>query len=259
MRPLGNQTGRARRNLLGPLRPGFAMPASHALVVTDADVYTRKPAPPPPLAARLLIGYDALAEGIADVRYWLFLASVGPHYEVWQSWSFGLDPVPDALPAEALQAPYPAVPLVGLGDRLGRAITFTAPPWSQDVAEQLAAVLVRCRFPFEQPRAGVHGGLLSAAVWDEALEAFHRELDDHRREALERYEANPSALVGTARDLGLRPEPSQTGPSSWSANCPGTQHWIRIDAETDRWGCGYCKRKGGADELRAFVRDRRGD
>ena len=55
------------------------MPASHALVVTDVDVYTRKPAPPPPLAARLLIGYDALAEGIADVRYWLFLASAGSH------------------------------------------------------------------------------------------------------------------------------------------------------------------------------------
>jgi hypothetical protein len=30
-----------------------------------------------------------------------------------------------------------------------------------------------------------------------------------------------------------------------------------IGADTNTWGCGWCKRKGGPEELKAFVVERR--
>jgi len=46
------------------------------------------------------------------------------------------------------------------------------------------------------------------------------------------------------------------GPDYWYATCPGMNHSLEIRASTGEFFCGYCKRKGGAAELRAFVRER---
>ena len=66
----------------------------------------------------------------------------------------------------------------------------------------------------------------------------------------------PSEIVPTARELGLCPEPSNTAVGYWIANCPGTQHSIQLRPSTEEWFCGYCKRKGSSEELRAFRRER---
>lgn len=66
----------------------------------------------------------------------------------------------------------------------------------------------------------------------------------------------PSEIVHTARELGLCPEPSNTAVGYWIANCPGTQHSIELRPSTEEWFCGYCKRKGSSEELRAFRRER---
>jgi hypothetical protein len=78
-----------------------------------------------------------------------------------------------------------------------------------------------------------------------------------------RYESNaeaaalvPSRLVEVARELGLCPEPTGTGKTHWQANCPGTNHPLYIEAAAESFGCGYCRRKGGEAELRAFVAER---
>lgn len=66
----------------------------------------------------------------------------------------------------------------------------------------------------------------------------------------------PGRLVEVARELGLCPEPTGTGKTHWQARCPGTGHPLYIEAAAESFGCGWCRRKGGEAELRAFVAER---
>lgn len=56
--------------------------------------------------------------------------------------------------------------------------------------------------------------------------------------------------------LGLDPRPAGHNHNAWMANCPRTSHWLMISAEQNEFGCGYCRRKGGPAELRAFYETR---
>ena len=59
----------------------------------------------------------------------------------------------------------------------------------------------------------------------------------------------------------LYPEPEGHSPDSWKANCPSDrQHHIMISTSSrsdHSWGCGYCKRKGGLEELKQWVETKR--
>ncbi len=231
-----------------------------AITITEGDFYLQKPAGSPPPQARLLLSYEAVCDMIVDVQYWLFLHSDGAAHEVWQATDLGRDLDLAALPPEALRAPYAPFstePLLEAGWRIGRIAAFTGPDWSADVARDLVGVLVRGRFRHEYSQGVIHEGLLTGADWRAAVDALTREFEANRGAAMERDARVPSVLVETARALRLQPEPSRTSPTSWSANCPGTHHWISINAESERWGCGYCKRNGGPEELWAFVTERK--
>jgi hypothetical protein len=78
---------------------------------------------------------------------------------------------------------------------------------------------------------------------------------DAREQAARSYADAPIVLA--ARECRLNPEPSGTSPIAWMARCPGTNHSLMIGADTNTWGCGWCKRKGGPEELKAFVVERR--
>jgi len=64
-------------------------------------------------------------------------------------------------------------------------------------------------------------------------------------------------ILHAARELKLDPEPSGTSPGSWQARCPATQHYLMIQAHNGEFGCGYCRWRGGVNELRKFVASRR--
>ena len=96
-------------------------------------------------------------------------------------------------------------------------------------------------------------GIIAESEYKGIIDALKQELDQYVKAA----HANRSPIVDTAEGLGLCPEPTGRGPYSWSANCPGTSHHLFISTESDTFGCGYCRRKGGSDELRDFVWDRR--
>ena len=64
-------------------------------------------------------------------------------------------------------------------------------------------------------------------------------------------------IILVARELELNPQPTGTGPDYWQATCPMTNHPLYINAAENEFGCGWCKRKGGIKELRAFVKERR--
>lgn len=113
---------------------------------------------------------------------------------------------------------------------------------------------VRARFGFAGPSGMREAGLIEARDL-EALTARIRA----EREAAERAaeEWRSAEIVQVAEALGLGPRPSGGKPTSWEANCPGTNHSLMIHAGTGEWGCGYCCRKGGEEELRKFVAGRR--
>ena len=66
-----------------------------------------------------------------------------------------------------------------------------------------------------------------------------------------------ASIVQVAEALRLGPRPSGGKPTSWLANCPGTNHSLMIHAGTGEWGCGYCCKRGRVQHLRLFVEGRR--
>jgi hypothetical protein len=64
--------------------------------------------------------------------------------------------------------------------------------------------------------------------------------------------------VLAARECQLNPRPSGTSPTAWIANCPGTNHFLMIGTQDNTFSCGWCKRRGGPEELRAFAAERKG-
>ena len=64
-------------------------------------------------------------------------------------------------------------------------------------------------------------------------------------------------LIIYCAEQKLYPEPEGHSPHSWKANCPsGRQHHIMISTsspEDHSWGCGYCKKKGGLEELKNWI------
>lgn len=64
-------------------------------------------------------------------------------------------------------------------------------------------------------------------------------------------------LIIYCTEQKLYPEPEGHSSHSWKANCPsGRQHHIMISTsspENHSWGCGYCKKKGGLEELKNWI------
>jgi hypothetical protein len=66
-----------------------------------------------------------------------------------------------------------------------------------------------------------------------------------------------SELVAVARELELHPEPTGTNGDHWRAICPGTQHFIEMRAARNMFYIAGIVGGKGADELRAFVQERK--
>lgn len=108
---------------------------------------------------------------------------------------------------------------------------------------------------------GNHGRLLEGGLFNEEdftdlLKANERE----HQEALERVRHNElsrnSTILVAAEELGLSPKPVGSNDTSWYGQCPGRNHHLMISTAGEEFGCGYCKVKGGVEELRVLVGER---
>jgi hypothetical protein len=64
-------------------------------------------------------------------------------------------------------------------------------------------------------------------------------------------------LIRYCSDRNLYPEPEGSSPHNWQANCPSDRaHHFYISTHSSTWGCGYCKRKGGLEELKEWMKER---
>ncbi len=114
--------------------------------------------------------------------------------------------------------------------------------------------LFRSRVGYNFPSDFVKEGLITGIEFKCVVQSLKDELDHNAQLAKERE----TEIVKTAEELGLHPRPDGRSPYSWVATCPTHPgHPILIDTESGIFGCPYCCRKGGAEELRKFYEYRR--
>jgi len=112
--------------------------------------------------------------------------------------------------------------------------------------------LFRARVGFCWPEAFLAAGIVPATAFNGLVGRIARELQENAAKARERE----SEIVSAARELGLSPQPTGTGPDYWWARCPGRNHPLDIDAAKNLFLCGWCRRNGAVRELRALVNER---
>jgi hypothetical protein len=66
--------------------------------------------------------------------------------------------------------------------------------------------------------------------------------------------AMEAQIVEVAGEHGLNPRPAGHNDSAWIADCPRRTHALMLSPSLNEFGCGYCRRKGDAADLRAFVK-----
>ncbi|MGJ8762053.1 MAG: hypothetical protein ACSHXA_16030 [Polaribacter sp.] len=63
-------------------------------------------------------------------------------------------------------------------------------------------------------------------------------------------------LITFLEQQQLHPKPTGFNENSWTVNCPSEgNHFIQVVTINDQWGCGYCKRKGGVEELKKWLQE----
>lgn len=80
-------------------------------------------------------------------------------------------------------------------------------------------------------------------------------IKENKNKTKEKGKEHP--VIRYCGEINLYPKPTDRSPLSWEANCPsGRQHHIMISTSSGEWGCGYCKKKGGLQELKQWVENK---
>jgi len=113
--------------------------------------------------------------------------------------------------------------------------------------------LFRARVGFAWPDRFAAPGIVDRSGFENLVGRIEEELKANR----EKSRSRKTGIIMVARKLGLLPQPTGTDPGFWQTRCPGTGHPLYINAAVNEFGCGWCRRKGGIKELRAFVNERK--
>ena len=142
-------------------------------------------------------------------------------------------------------------------DVQGLAVRRTSEGTDKDAARGLLEAYFYVITQYVSMRGFIKHGMLVGVDYHRTLDGIEKRRDLFAEAARRQAENTPSALVEAAEELDLCPVPSGTSGHSWYGNCPGTNHRLMISAGSEEFGCGYCRVKGGVEELRAFVAKRR--
>ena len=187
--------------------------------------------PPPRHELRLACCYEVNI-GIAEFDEEAYLRRTETHDELW---THDMDYHPETLHLSA-----------------------RAPRGGSDAVAALRLLkhFVRSRVGHAWPRDWREAGIINEATFRQAVSDVEAGLERNRKEG--RRRGQNTKIVKAARRLGLGPSPDSLSPRIWQAHCPGTNHHIWLDVDSNTFGCGYCCRKGGPDALEDFVRQRKG-
>jgi len=103
------------------------------------------------------------------------------------------------------------------------------------------------------PTEFLEPGIINENDYNTILKKIETEVAENIRKAKE----NITEIIEAAKALGLYTRPGGDHPDYWLSTCPGTNHSLIIRASGNDFYCGYCRRKGGISELRAFVKERK--
>jgi hypothetical protein len=120
-------------------------------------------------------------------------------------------------------------------------------------ATRLLDALVRARVHHEFPRPPYLPGLLTIAELAAIVRAVTEELERNALAAETAQRGHEAPIIKLASELGLNPRPAGHNDSAWMADCPRRSHTLMLSPSLNEFGCGYCRRKGDAAELAAFV------
>jgi hypothetical protein len=120
-------------------------------------------------------------------------------------------------------------------------------------ATRLLDALVRARVPYQFPRPPYLPGLLASNELSDIASAVIDELKRNALAAKATQQRQKAQIVEVASELGLNPRPAGHNDSAWIADCPRRSHTLMLSPSLNEFGCGYCRRKGDAAELAAFV------
>lgn len=179
-----------------------------------------------------------------------FLRKAADRDELWIAAGFTLSTLGDIAVGDATLKCIEREANFGLG------CAFAASP----IADELSACLnlldhlFRARLGFYWPRKLSVAGIVKEADFNKLLGQIDRELKDNAEKARQKE----TEIIRVARELTLCPEPTGKDPVYWQARCPEMNHPIYINSVDNSFFCGWCKRKGGIEELRAFAEERKG-
>lgn len=112
----------------------------------------------------------------------------------------------------------------------------------------------RAEIGFAWPEEFLVAGIIDQGSFDSLVAEIKQELEENERQARLLTDA---PILAAARDLGLPPQPTGRSSTGWYMSCPGRNHVLLLDAESNTFTCPRCKRKGGIEELKAFVQERK--
>ena len=124
----------------------------------------------------------------------------------------------------------------------------------REAATRLLGALVRARVGLQFPRPPYLTGLLESNELSDIANAVSEELKRNTLAAKAAQQRQKVEIVEVAGELGLNPRPAGHDDSAWIADCPRRTHTLMLSPSLNEFGCGYCRRKGDAAELRAFVK-----
>jgi hypothetical protein len=123
----------------------------------------------------------------------------------------------------------------------------------KQAATRMLDALVRARVHHEFPRPSYLPGLLKRNELAGIVETVSEELKRNTLAAEAAQRVEKASIITLASELGLNPRPAGHNGSAWMADCPRRSHWIMLSPSLNEFGCGYCRRKGGLVELKAFA------
>lgn len=95
-------------------------------------------------------------------------------------------------------------------------------------------------------------GYMNQDDFESIILEVKKEIKDSKKEGLK----TANHFTEYLKLQSLDPRPSGDNKYLWLANCPfsGGSHFMHISTETNTFGCGWCKRKGGQKDLKNYLK-----
>ena len=228
------------------------MKSESGMQITRMDPWRKQPAAPPAAGPAIFVGRYELDVGVDTISEALFLSGGPEQWGLWEVEPRDNENWVQLVASQATGGPQTLASDLG-GWQVAAGEGLCDP---HRAAMALFEALLQSRLHYAGAVGPYVAGLLSVAELEWVVSTFQLKLQRNRDEALARELARTSPILEAAMACGdLRP--AGHNPTAWMANCPcGGQHWIMISTESNQFGCGYCRRKGGPEELRRFIEDK---